>query len=129
MRHSIHAVLIYRLTPRRMRRVRLRSPPRRETLLVDVAADRRQRGTVRLKAVGPEIGPEYAPRLLDVVNQPGQRDAQRISIVEAADREVARLPERPVNAARRPRVLAMEVLAQRHGMHDRQDARAAVVVL
>ena len=30
---------------------------------MDVAADRLQGGTVRLKAVGPEVGAEYAPRL------------------------------------------------------------------
>src|SRR5262249_28165554 len=71
--------------------------PRRKALLVDVAADRRQRRTVRLKAVGPEIGAEYAARLLDVLDQPRQRDAQRIGVIEAADREIARFPERAVN--------------------------------
>src|SRR5690242_2451183 len=102
---------------------------RRKALLVDVAADRRQGRTVRLEAVGPEIGAEYAPRLLDMLDQPRQRDAQRIGVIQAADREVARFDERAVNAARRPRVLAIEVLAQRHGMHDRQDTRATVIVL
>jgi len=95
---------------------------------VDVAADRRQGGTVRLKAVGPEVGAEYAPRLLDMLDQPGQRDAQRIGVVEAADREVARFDERAVDAACRSRVLAIDVLAEHHRVHDRQDPGAAVIV-
>jgi hypothetical protein len=45
---------------------------------VDVAADRLEGGTVRLEPIGPEVIAEYAPRLLDMIDQPWQRDAQCI---------------------------------------------------
>src|SRR5919198_6621935 len=102
--------------------------PRRKSLLMDVAADRLEGGAVGLETIGPEIRAEYAPCLFDVIDQPRQRDAQRIGVVKAADREVARFHERPVDAARGPRMRAVDVLAQHHRMHDRQDARAVVII-
>ena len=47
-----------------------------------IAPDRLEGRTVRLETIGPEILAEDAPSLLDVVDQPGQRDPQRISVVE-----------------------------------------------
>ena len=64
--------------------------PRGETLLVHVAAHRGEGGAVRLNAVGPEVRAEYAPRLLDVVEQERQREMQRVAVVEAGDRDIAR---------------------------------------
>src|SRR2546430_1362524 len=106
----------------------LAPPPRGEALLVDVAADRLERRPVWLEPVGPEVLAELAPRFLDVIDQPRQRDAQRIGVVKAVEREVARLHERPVDVARRPRMRTMHVLAQHHRVHDRQNARAAVII-
>src|SRR5258708_6019013 len=80
---------------------------------------RTQEGEV---AVGPRIG------LTNAVDQPWQRNAQRIGVVEATDRKIARFGERAVDAARRPRMCAMHVRAQHHGVHDRQNARAAVII-
>src|SRR5262245_63954721 len=70
--------------------------PRGEALLVDVAADRLEGRPVGFETIGPEVLAELAPGFLDVIDQPRQRDAQGIGVVEAVDREVARFYERPV---------------------------------
>src|SRR5262249_15195578 len=80
------------------------------------------------ETIGPEVLAELAPGFLDVIDQPRQRDAQGIGVVEAVDREVARFYERPVDAARRPRMRTIDVLTQHHRVHDRQNARAAIIV-
>jgi hypothetical protein len=48
---------------------------------VDIAADRLEGRPVRLEAVGPKILAELAPGFLDVIDQPRQREAQRIGVV------------------------------------------------
>src|SRR5262245_63038637 len=84
--------------------------PRGEALLVDVAADRLEGRPVGFETIGPEVLAELAPGFLDVIDQPRQRDAQGIGVVEAVDCEIARFYERPVDAARRPRMRTMDVL-------------------
>src|SRR5436309_2469830 len=80
-----------------------RDNARREPLLVREAADRFPGRPVGLHAIGPKILAEHAPVLLDVVDQPRERDAQRIGVVEAVDRNRPRLAERLVDALCDPR--------------------------
>src|SRR5215831_12674133 len=101
---------------------------RRQALLVHEAADRLPGGPVGLDAIGPEILAEDAPILLDVIDQPRQRDAQRVSVVEPVDRDRLGVAERLVDAPCDPGMLAMYVLAYHHGMHDREDLGAPVVM-
>ena len=101
----------------------------RQALLVHVAADRLESRPVRLETIGPKVLAEHAPRLLDMVDQPGQCEPQRVGVIEAFDREIARFAEGAVDAARHPRMGAMNVLAHHHRVHDREDAGAAVIVL
>src|SRR5262245_46017369 len=61
---------------------------RGKALLVDVASQRREGRPVRLEPVRPEILAEHAPRLFHMIDQPRQRDAQRIGIIKAADCEI-----------------------------------------
>src|SRR6266478_7120348 len=74
---------------------------RGETLLVHVAADRLESRAIGFESIGPEIGAKHPPRFFDVIDQPRQRNAQRIGVVEATDRKIARFDERAVDAARR----------------------------
>src|SRR5215813_1213621 len=101
---------------------------RRQALLVHEAADRLPGWPVGLDAVSPEILAEHAPILLDVVDQPRQRDAQRVGVIEAVDRDRLGVAERLVDTLCDPRMLAMHVLAHHHGMHDREDLGALVVM-
>src|SRR5262249_20262810 len=78
---------------------------RRQPLLVHEAADRFPGRSVGLDPVGPEILAEHAPALLDMVDQPRQRDAQRIGVVEAIDCDRLRLAERLVDALCDPGML------------------------
>ena len=102
---------------------------RRQALFVDILSDRGERRAVRLEPIGPEILAEHIPGLLDVTEEPGQRDAQRVGVVKSADREVAGLPERRVEAPGGPGMGAMDILPQHHDMHDREYAGAPVIVL
>src|SRR5215467_1401560 len=106
-----------------------RNHTRRQILLVHVLPDRAKRRAIGLEAVGPKVLAEDAPGLLDVVDQERQRQMQRVGVVEAVRRDITRLAERPVKALRRPRVLAIDVVADYHGVHDRKDLRTPVVVL
>src|SRR5712671_4261766 len=101
----------------------------REVLLVDVIPEGREGRTVRLQAVGPEILAEHPPGLLDMIDQERQRQVQRIGVVEALRREVARRAECLVEALRDPRVLAKNVLADHDRVHDRKNPGAPVIVL
>src|SRR5690242_7634623 len=74
----------------------------RKVLLVDVLPDRRERRAVGREAVGPEIVAEHAPGLLDVVDEERQREMQRVGVVEAVDRDVARRAECLVETLRDP---------------------------
>jgi len=51
---------------------------RGETLLMNVAADGFEGGPVPLETIGPEIVAEYAPSLLDMIDEPRQSDPQRV---------------------------------------------------
>src|SRR5258705_11092154 len=77
----------------------------REVLLVDVIPEGREGRTVRLQAVGPEILAEHPPCLLDMIDQEGQRQVQRVGVVEALHREVARRAECAVETLGDPGVL------------------------
>src|SRR5262249_18013739 len=84
---------------------------------------------VRLKAIGPILLSHDAPGFLDVIEQPRQRQAQGIAVIESVDGEIARLAQRTIEAFRHPWMRAMHVLAHRNGMHDRKNACAAPIVL
>src|SRR5712671_7522153 len=81
----------------------------REVLLVDVIPECREGRTVRLQAVGPEILAEHPPGFLDMIDQEGQRQVQRIGVVETVHRDVARRAECAVEALGHPGVLAIDV--------------------
>src|ERR1700704_4201951 len=48
--------------------------PRRQALLIDVTAECLPCRTIGLQTIRPKILAEYAPRFLDMVDQPGQRN-------------------------------------------------------
>ena len=54
--------------------------------------------------------------------------AERAFAKSMVDRDIARLHECLVEAARSPGMVAIDVLAQYHGMHDRKNSGAAKVI-
>src|SRR5436305_4759467 len=72
---------------------------------------------------------EQPPSLLDMIDEPRQRNAQSIGVIQAVDSDVARFAERLIDAPRRPWMGAVDVLAQHYDVHDRKNPCAAVVFL
>src|SRR5215470_13718380 len=85
LQHGESATRRSRSLDRKRKQLLRRDDARCETLLVHKAADRFPGRPVGLDAIGPEILAEDAPVLLDVVDQPRERDPQRIGVVEAVD--------------------------------------------
>src|SRR4030088_1953818 len=82
-----------------------------QALLMNIAAECRQRRPVRFKTIGPEVLTEDAPRLLDMIEQKRQSDAQRVGVIETLDRNIARLLEGLVKACGHPGAFAMHIFA------------------
>src|SRR5207248_744516 len=78
--------------------------------------------------VGPEILPKDAPNLLDVIDQPRQREPERIGVVQSVHRDRFGFAKRLVNALRDPWVFTVYVFAHDNRVHDREDFRASVPI-
>src|SRR5688572_7277226 len=63
------------------------------------------------------------------MDQPRKRKAQRVRVVESVDRQIASFAKGRIDAAGRPRVFAINIVAEHHRMHNREDAGATIIVL
>ena len=64
-----------------------------------------------------------------MVEQPGQGEAQRVGVVEALDRNVARLDQRIIQGLGGPRMIGDHIRAHGDRVHDREDLGLAVIGL
>src|SRR5262245_36371819 len=64
-----------------------------------------------------------------MVDEPRQREAQRVRVVESVDGQIPSFAERLVYTPGHPGMLAMDIVAYDHRMHDREDAGATIIIL
>src|SRR5215204_6186233 len=83
----------------------------RQTLLVDIVADRLPGRPVGLDSIGPEILTEHPPGLFYVVDEERKCEPQRVGVVETVHGDGFGFGERLVNALRNPGMFAVDVLA------------------
>src|SRR4051794_6199763 len=100
-----------------------------ETLLVRILEERLQRLAVLLDAVRVPVAPDDRLLFLDHRLQPGERRLRRAGLQQQAETALLRGAERLVQAEGDPGVALDHVAADRHGVHDRVDLRATVVIL
>ena len=115
----------------RLRREQLLGPQPagREPLLVVVAQESVEDGSVAREAVGPPVGPELRPRLLHRRQLPRQHGGQRRSHGEILVGDRLCALEGLEQRLREPAVRLVDAAADRDDVHDREDAGALEVVL
>src|SRR5262245_41153463 len=64
-----------------------------------------------------------------MVDEPRQREAQRVRVVESVDGQIPSFAERLVYTPGDPRMRAIDIVAYHHRMHDREDAGATIIIL
>ena len=98
-----------------------RDRPRDEVLLDHVLHQRLEARAVGLDAAGIGIAAEHLVELVDVLVQPRQH--QRVAALEPRQREVLGVDEALVEPVGDRRVALVDVAADHHQMHHREDAR------
>src|ERR1700754_2742283 len=73
-----------------------------QALLVHVLPERGERRPIGLDSIAEEVTTENTAALLDMIDQPWDRDPQCVGVVEAIDSHVPRVAECPVETLRDP---------------------------
>ena len=99
-----------------------------QRLLCHVAHQRLQRGPVGLDPIRPGVTAEGGVDLVELGGQARQHVAQRAEVAHLGEREVLGRGHRLVETRGDERMLLVDVAADGDEMHDREDARAPIVV-
>ena len=100
-----------------------------QPLLVVVLQEDVERLLVGRKTIGPVVVAEQLPGFLEVLDQPRLHEPKCRRVVDARIRFVTRGQERLVQRLRDPAMPFVDIAAQHHDVHDREDVGGGEVLL